>query len=560
MLTGAALATGSDAPGLQLKEILVGGRAVAVGPAQETGENRPALFPPLEVARGDFPLELEVGSAPATPAVRITTLLEGHETEWQDHESGMWLVLRFLDEANRATSSASFPRRGTSSGWRGLPQGSRFQQTVETAVVPAGARKVQLLLVSGGTPRTTGFWAVRRLHLATAEGATGPFVPRYALERLEGTNLESERGIPRGWTRDGTELTTPHIHVQRDGDAAEPMLALADMQPLNTGGWLMVARDAIPVEPGQHLRFECEELYSIGRGGDARVILRTLPVGDFLFRARAGDEFGRPVGPEIQVPIRILPPFYATKGFQIAALVAVLAALAAAVRYVTWRKVQRELRRLEAQRAIEEERTRIARDLHDEMGARLTQISLLAGRLAPADGKDGGPRDAARQLKAVSRDLATALDEIVWAADPRHDTLESLGNYLSQYAGTIIRDAGLRCRLDIAPLLPDRALSSGTRHRLMMAAKEAFTNALKHARATEIRVRLAVSDRQIEVSVEDDGAGFDPAAVRTGHGLENLRRRLEEMGGTCDLRTAPGRGTTVTLRLPHATAETEAAP
>jgi signal transduction histidine kinase len=421
--------------------------------------------------------------------------------------------------------------------------------------VPDGASKVQLLLVSGGTPRTTGFWAVRRLRLEVADDAAGRFAPLYTLDQLEGTNLGSPRGIPRGWLRDGTELTTPQIYTDRDSSEPRPMLALVDVQPENTGGWLLQTREVIPVRPGQHLRFACDEIYSIGRGGDARVIHRTLPVGDYVFRARATDELGRPAGPELRLPIQVLPPFYATTWFQLAAFAAALAALAAIVRYATWRKVQRELRRLEAQRAIEEERTRIARDIHDEMGARLTQISILARRLAPAGEKENGTRAAAHQLQTVSRDLATALDEIVWAADPRLDTLESLGHYLSQYAGTIVRDAGLRCRLDIAPLLPDRILSSGTRHRLMMAAKEALTNALKHARATEIRVRLAVTDERLEIAVGDNGTGFDPAAVRHGNGLENLRRRLEEMGGTCDLRTQPGRGTTVTLRLPLGAAE-----
>ena len=538
--------------------VVAGGRNLALEPAWDqmaAGDERETVYRGITLTQGELPLELWLQPTPegVPPWVRLRTRMEGREAEWQDHESMMWVVWRFLDEANRAVSSAAFARRGESPGWAGLPQQSRFTWRVDKATVPERACKVQLLLVSGGTPRTTGFWAVRRLRLSASEGANAP-VPRYQLEQLRGTPLDSPQGIPEGWTRDGTSLQTPRLYLHSGEEGKiEPMLALVDVDPTNTGGWLQAVRDATPVTPGQTLQVECEEMYSIGRGGEATVPFRTLPVGHYLFRAQATDELGRPTGPALRLPVEVRPPFYGLLWVRMVAAGLVLGASLAMVRYLTWRKVQRELQRLERRRAVEEERTRLARDIHDEMGARLTQISLLAAR-ALRETAAAGPAEApVRQIHGAVRELAAALDEIVWAADPVHDTLEGLAHYLSQYAGTVLREAGVRCRLEIPALLPPRMLSSGTRHRLMMAVKEAITNALKHAAASEVRLELALEGADaatLRITVADNGAGFVPTAVARGHGLDNLHSRLAELGGGCTLDSAPGAGTRVVLRLP----------
>jgi signal transduction histidine kinase len=148
------------------------------------------------------------------------------------------------------------------------------------------------------------------------------------------------------------------------------------------------------------------------------------------------------------------------------------------------------------------------------------------------------------------KELAAALEEIVWAANPSHDSLEGFSNYLSQYTVAALRDAGLRCRLDIPTLLPTRTLASGLRHGLMMVVKEALNNALKHARATEVRVQLEFDAERLRVTVADNGDGFDPAKVKRGNGLDHSGRRMEEIGGTCVVESRPGAGTSVRLSVP----------
>ena len=538
-----------------LTEVVVGGRAVPLAVEANADSSADTDYRGLSLLPREFPLQIGLTTAPpGTPqVVRLRTRLEGWENDLQDHDSQMYLMLRFLDRDNRPVGSAAFIRKGESPGWGGLPENSRWHRHADETVVPERASRLRILMVSGGVPRTTGFWAIRRLQLTTL--APGPDTTAgtelYKLEHLRGSDPQSARGNPHGWGRDGTGLNIPRLYAYaEENETPEPLLALVDMEPDNTGGWLMNLDATVPVEPGQRLRLDTEEMYSIGRGHDAALSFRTLPVGNYMFRAWATDELGRPTGPSLRLPIEVRPPFYATTWFRLCGASLVVAALLGGVRYFTWRKLQREVQRLEQRRAVEEERTRMARDLHDEMGARFTQISLLAGRALEAAPADGAVQEPLRHINGAVKELAAALEEIVWAANPSHDSLEGFSNYLSQYTGAVLRDAGLRCRLDIPTLLPTRTLPSGLRHRLMMVVKEALNNALKHARASEVRVQLELDGERLRVTVADNGNGFDPAAVKRGNGLDHSVRRMEEVGGSCVVDSVPGAGTHVRLNVP----------
>lgn len=539
----------------ELSKLVLGGQSIPVaGRARPDGIGEMS-YEEIALRPGEFPLSIGLDTAAPgkPPVVRLRTRLEGWEEEWHDHAGQMYLVLRFLDEENRAVSSESFIREGNSPGWGGLPQNSRWHRQVNQVEVPERSRRVQILIVSGGTPRTTGFWAVRRLRLTVqaTENETTPGTPLYQLETLSGPGLESPRGNPNGWLRDGTGLDIPVLYssAEQDGEP-EPLLALVDANPDNTGGWLQKLTAAATVTPGQHLRLEVEEKYSVGRGRDADVAFTSLPVGEYVFRAWATDELGRPTGPSLRLPLEVRPPFYATGWFRLIGAGLLTGVLLGGVRYYSWRKMQREMQRLDRRRAVEEERTRLARDLHDEMGSRFTQISLLAGRALIAAPADEAVREPIRNINGAVKELASALEEIVWAANPTSDTLEGFSNYLTQYSGAVVRDARLRCRLDIPVALPERSLPSGIRHRLMMAVKEALNNALKHAQATEVSVRLELDGARLVVTVADNGSGFDPATVRRGNGLDHLERRMVEIGGSCTIESQPAGGTRIRLAVP----------
>jgi len=206
----------------------------------------------------------------------------------------------------------------------------------------------------------------------------------------------------------------------------------------------------------------------------------------------------------------------------------------------------------ERHRALEQERGRIAKDLHDDLGANLTQIVFLSERVEVArhDGQD--TTHWFDLIPATARRTIQSLDEIVWAINPRHDSLESLANYLSQFAQQHLALAGMRCVLDVPMVLPAVPLSADIRHNLLLTTREALHNAVTHAAATEVRLTLNLEAEGITIAITDNGKGFDPATVSTdGNGLQNMRRRLQAIGGQLEIISQPGLGTKVSLHVPH---------
>lgn len=202
----------------------------------------------------------------------------------------------------------------------------------------------------------------------------------------------------------------------------------------------------------------------------------------------------------------------------------------------------------ERQRSLEKERARIAQDLHDDLGANLTQIVFLSQRVEAAQ-QDAQEVDRwFRLIPATARKTIQSLDEIVWAINPRNDSLESFANYLSQFAQQHMNLARVRCVLDVPMVLPAVALSAEVRHKMLLAAREALQNVATHAAATEARVTLQLDEETLEITITDNGRGFDTSRNGSdGNGLPNMRRRLEDIGGQTEITSQPGKGTTVRL-------------
>jgi signal transduction histidine kinase/ligand-binding sensor domain-containing protein len=276
-----------------------------------------------------------------------------------------------------------------------------------------------------------------------------------------------------------------------------------------------------------------------------------LSAGDYRFRVQACNNAGvwSPEGAELG--FTVAPFFWQTWSFRAAALAAFTLGVIALVRYVSFRRLHLRLRELEQQAALHKERGRIAKDIHDDLGASLTQIALL-GELARQD--RGEPDKAAERvgkISATARQAIKSLDEIVWAVNPRNDTLAHLVDYAGQFALDYLRLADIRCRLDFPEQTPQREVSTDVRHNLFLAVKEALHNIVKHARAREVWLHVNADDQGLRFTVEDDGCGFDSAPEDAlADGLRNMRQRLAEIGGECRLESRPGAGTKVTFQLP----------
>ncbi len=244
--------------------------------------------------------------------------------------------------------------------------------------------------------------------------------------------------------------------------------------------------------------------------------------------------------------------FWQTWWFFAMVALGLLGGVGATVRIVEKRKFQFQLQRAEQQHALEQERARIARDLHDELGSLLTRISLLGGLLRSDKDNPEHVEAHAGKISQSADQTVRALEEIVWAVRPGSDTLQSLIEYITHFANELFDESNTRCRLDLSQDLPAIALPPDVRHNIFLIIKEALTNALKHASAGEVRVAAMASGSRIEIVVADDGKGFTPAiesAVGKRNGLGNMRQRAEAIGGVLDLQSAPGSGTSVRLTV-----------
>jgi signal transduction histidine kinase len=286
-----------------------------------------------------------------------------------------------------------------------------------------------------------------------------------------------------------------------------------------------------------------------------------IPPGRYTFRVIACNNDGVWNESGGALAFTVLPHFWQTWWFRALAVLSAMTIVAGSALVATRQRMRHKVERIERQRAVERERARIAKDIHDDLGASLTRITLLS---QSARGElDHSPEAAADvdRIYRTARELTRAMDEIVWAVNPQHDTLDSLATYLGRFAQDFLNAVHIRCRLDVPMQLPAWLLTAEIRHNLFLAFKEALNNAVRHADATEVRISLTIEPAGFALSVEDQGRGFsvdsegtgisrDPARLASGNGLANMHQRLAEIGGRCDIQSKRGKGTTVTFFVP----------
>jgi len=277
-----------------------------------------------------------------------------------------------------------------------------------------------------------------------------------------------------------------------------------------------------------------------------------VPPGEYRFRAAACNSEGVWNDEGASLSLTLRPRFYQAWWFRGLAALGLLASVAAIARFAEKRKLHRQLRQLEQERALERERARIAQDLHDDLGSSLTRISLLSDLLKADKEIPAQIETHAGKISLAAGQTVRSLEEIVWALRPGSDSLQSLVEYIAHFANELFDGDHARCRLDLPHDLPVCTLPPETRHNLFLVVKEALTNALKHASAREVQVQARISADSLELVVQDDGKGFNlqiPGQTSKRQGLGNMHRRAEAMGALLELQSAPGGGTLVRLRL-----------
>ncbi|HUJ74461.1 MAG TPA: ATP-binding protein, partial [bacterium] len=296
---------------------------------------------------------------------------------------------------------------------------------------------------------------------------------------------------------------------------------------------------------------------------DRLTLSRTLdgltPNQACCFRMVCTNVMGRAEGGGLVVripPLTFLGFTVARWRFACVVSAAVALLVAGTVRYFYVRDLRLALERLRRQHALEQERARIARDLHDDLGAAVTEIQLLGERIERDAAQPGATARYGRRIAHTSRELAQHMDELVWVVNPQKDHLENLVFYLASFTEQFLATTPVRCRFHFPNQIPEIPLSGHLRHLLFLAFKEALNNVVKHAQASEVHVRLVLAPADLVLSVEDDGQGFEAGnpkpEVRNGlggNGLTNIQARLSEVGGTCRVESRKGVGTKVELRV-----------
>jgi signal transduction histidine kinase/ligand-binding sensor domain-containing protein len=350
-------------------------------------------------------------------------------------------------------------------------------------------------------------------------------------------------------------LVPPPVHVER---------MFVDRKPVDPGTIvrmpagvrsLTIDYTALSfVQPGRVLfryRLEGYDADWVEAGTRRTAFYSSLPPGDYTFHVCACNNDGVWNTAGDRTAIVQLPYFYQTRWFY--ALV-VLAGCAASWGIYRWshRQLRLKLEQLERERAMENERRRIAQDLHDDLGANLTEIGLFAetARLA-------APADARSELDFLAervRTLVGSLDAIVWSVNPANDSLDQLATYVGELFQELFRAAGIRPHLDVATAIPRYPLTAEERSDLFLTAKEAMNNILKHAGATEAWLRIRMHEDELHITITDDGRGFDLATAENagGNGLTNMKMRLARVHGTIVWQSTPGQGTKIAIAVSFA--------
>lgn len=273
-----------------------------------------------------------------------------------------------------------------------------------------------------------------------------------------------------------------------------------------------------------------------------------LRPGPYCFRVKAANTHGIWNEADTTLPFRIEPYFWQRPLFQASAAGLFLASILGAHRHRL--REHKRLQELKHQQALMNEKTRIAADLHDELGARLTQLAIL-GEVAKSQADNASQmRSTLNRISEAARELTARMSDLVWATNPRNDALDNLAAYLREHAASQLENSALQARLDFPASLPDCHLSATFRRNLLLVMQEALHNVVKHSQATEVSVLLQADRGELRMRIQDNGRGFKPSKRNgSGNGLTNMKKRIGDLGGEWRLSSAPGQGTGIEIRI-----------
>ncbi|WP_334319198.1 histidine kinase [Termitidicoccus mucosus] len=416
---------------------------------------------------------------------------------------------------------------------------------------------------------------------ATTKGNPSQKIPVTLLghdENLAGTSGMSG-GQPMAWrTRDNRVWFVTYrgvIGFETPGpsEARQPPPVYIDRITMNgnapqlpppNGGVLRVPPGTAPIELRfAALNFSTPERTYVRRmlegfdmdwvdaGNETSATYPRLAPGRYVFRVQAGDAgSGIMAQSEASLVIIVAAAWWQTAWASLLAVLAFAAIVAWIARLVSNRLLKQRLRRLEHEHALERERARIARDLHDDLGSHITKIGFAADRLQ-RNHPELSHEESLGRIITHSRQFSEDLHRIIWTVNPQNDCWHQLATYIAHYAQRHLDDTGIICTVEGVESIPALPLTPEVQHHLLALTKETLNNMLKHSKADRVTILLSAIEGRFHMSIADNGRGFDTTVRNNdGNGLVNMRARIAEIGGQIEIRSAPGNGTQVTVNVP----------
>lgn len=478
----------------------------------------------------------ELGFQVRPKSLRVRYKLEGLDKDWLQRTDEMNFMVRFLNKNGDQILQRYFSTIGESAGWKGSVEKSDFVSRRETVTVPPGAEYLSVAMSSSGPAEAVGVLAVADITVTSADSS--PKRDFLVDSLVPGSDAMN-------WIKSGTHPSMATTFYPNGEGNGSPVFVITDDDVTAHADWATGLYALPRVVPGEKLEVRWREAYSIGLGDAFRTNYERLPPGSYRFIVEDLAVSGTPLNTGAIVSLKVPRPYWKNIWFWLGctAVAGGLATLAG--RHLIRRRINRHLHNAQL---IADERLRIARDLHDDLGTRLSHISLL-GAHAESSSADQDAKATFRQITDMSGELISALSETVWMLNPRNNELESLVDFLCRLVSELCRLAEIRCRIDAMSVTGDHPISHEFRHNVSLSVKETVNNALKHSRCTEIGMKIQLDGQVLRITITDNGIGMHQTR-KGGSGLESITQRMASIRGKCSFEVLEQSGLQVSLEAP----------
>ena len=466
--------------------------------------------------------------------------LEGLDEDWIQRSDSVFVRVVILNKQGDPIQMNVFPVNGRSAGWKGSVKDSVFTSRRETLKLPPGAFSMTFTMTTAGPASLVGIYALKEVIIASIgkPGAASKVL-------ISDSRFPEGPNAPRN--KSGTHQSMASMLKLSHQDDSASVLLITDDDITAHADWI-TNRIPIPSElpPGEALEIRWKEAYSVGLGGDFTATYERLPAGKYRFVVEDLSLTGEPL--QSGTTIALIVPEVFWKSFWFWGMNTVIVSIVAILggRYLIRRRIRRHLAQ---ERMISEERRRIALDLHDDIGTRVSHISLVASHADNTIRHEEASK-AFGQISSMSRDLIGALSESVWMLNPNNDDLESLVDFLYRLVNELCRLKGIRCRVDAVFITKNQAIRYQFRHNVSLAVKECVNNVLKHSQATELDMKIELEKKVLLITVTDNGIGITEESRSKGLGLESLKRRMKSIDGNCRFEHLAEGGLRIVLTAP----------